>query len=575
MNAGRLFVARRVPLLLLAITSAWLLAAFLLRDGRAVGLFHDDGIYIAAGRSLAEGNGYRIPSLPGAPWQTKYPVLFPALLALVWKVWPTFPENALAFQALIALFGAGLIPLTYLVARRLLRLEEGPALAVSGLLAASPWLLGLTRWVLTELPYAAVSFAALLLCERNLARDRRSEFGPAFAAGLAVAMACLLKTQGVALAAGVLLLLLIQRRFRELGGFLAGFAPLPLLGLAWQLSHAGQDGSPLLDYYLSYRSSMLDVGDSGAPLEAATASLPAIYVPVHNLERSLSHFARIFALPEALPSILRPALAGALLAAGLTLAWRRGARLTVLYFLFFLASTLLMPWEPLRYLVPLLPLGLACAALAFEAAAGEIARRNRATQESARRRLRFARTLALGIWVAAFGIDFGREALTYRPAAVADYFQWSAPGRDWRGFEETIAWLRAHTGADDIVASPLDPFYYLHTGRRGLRYWLHNPQTYFYPEHAEPQLGSVAEIAPELRRLGVRWLIREPALQDFYVESAAADELASALVASPLTGGRLVFRSRDAGHFIYRLDWPDLALAAAASPAVAGERHSD
>jgi hypothetical protein len=185
-----------------------------------------------------------------------------------------------------------------------------------------------------------------------------------------------------------------------------------------------------------------------------------------------------------------------------------------------------MPWEPLRYLIPLLPLVLALAALAFESAALRVAGRNAPDGEIVRRRMRLARSLALGVGLVACAIGLGREALTYRPAAVPEYVQWSAPWRDWQGFAETIDWLRAHTRPEDVVASPLDPFYYLHTGRRGVRYWFHNPQTYFYPAHAAPQLGSVAEIAPELRRLGVRWLIREPALQDFYAESAAADALA-------------------------------------------------
>src|SRR5207248_9770976 len=58
-----------------------------------LGFYHDDGIYWVSAKSLAEGHGYRILSLPNQPLQTKYPPLFPALLALVWKVNPAFPAN--------------------------------------------------------------------------------------------------------------------------------------------------------------------------------------------------------------------------------------------------------------------------------------------------------------------------------------------------------------------------------------------------------------------------------------------------------------------------------------------------
>ena len=39
------------------------------------------------------GDGYRIESLPGQPYQTKYPPLYPALLAGIWKLNPQFPAN--------------------------------------------------------------------------------------------------------------------------------------------------------------------------------------------------------------------------------------------------------------------------------------------------------------------------------------------------------------------------------------------------------------------------------------------------------------------------------------------------
>jgi hypothetical protein len=59
----------------------------------AAGIYHDDAIYILTARTLAEGRGYSIDSLPTPIAQTKYPILFPALLAVVWKLMPDFPAN--------------------------------------------------------------------------------------------------------------------------------------------------------------------------------------------------------------------------------------------------------------------------------------------------------------------------------------------------------------------------------------------------------------------------------------------------------------------------------------------------
>src|SRR5512140_3524759 len=86
----RTLVAAAVVLLALvpAIRLAWLS-----RDGPHLGFYHDDGVYWVTAKSIAEGGGYRIPSLPGAPYQTKYPPVFPALLSIVWRVTPEFPLN--------------------------------------------------------------------------------------------------------------------------------------------------------------------------------------------------------------------------------------------------------------------------------------------------------------------------------------------------------------------------------------------------------------------------------------------------------------------------------------------------
>ncbi len=72
-----------------------------------LGFYHDDSIYWVSARSLAMGDGYRIQSLPGQPYQTKYPPLYPALLATIWKLDPRFPANL----PLATLFAWLLLPL--------------------------------------------------------------------------------------------------------------------------------------------------------------------------------------------------------------------------------------------------------------------------------------------------------------------------------------------------------------------------------------------------------------------------------------------------------------------------------
>ena len=81
------------------------LAYFRIVDG-VCGIFHDDGIYVATAKSIAEGTGYRLINLPSSPLQTKYPFLYPAILAIIWKINPNFPDNLTVMQIGSAAFGA-------------------------------------------------------------------------------------------------------------------------------------------------------------------------------------------------------------------------------------------------------------------------------------------------------------------------------------------------------------------------------------------------------------------------------------------------------------------------------------
>src|SRR5208337_3678818 len=63
------------------------------QDMPEFGYLHDDGVEYLTAKSLAQGNGFRIQSLPENPAQTKYPPLHPLYLSIVWRLNPSFPNN--------------------------------------------------------------------------------------------------------------------------------------------------------------------------------------------------------------------------------------------------------------------------------------------------------------------------------------------------------------------------------------------------------------------------------------------------------------------------------------------------
>src|SRR6185436_20890315 len=70
--------------------------------GLPVGVAHDDGMYVILGKALATGQGYRWLHVPGAPPATHFPPGYPAVLALLWWMVPSFPANVILFKVLNA-----------------------------------------------------------------------------------------------------------------------------------------------------------------------------------------------------------------------------------------------------------------------------------------------------------------------------------------------------------------------------------------------------------------------------------------------------------------------------------------
>src|SRR5262249_4735789 len=93
----------------LLLTAVLCVAAWIHSDSLVCGEYHDDAIYVSTAKALAEGEGYRQTFLPGAPPQTKYPPLYPALLAGVWGFWGALPPTFLFFSG-VARLGAAAAP---------------------------------------------------------------------------------------------------------------------------------------------------------------------------------------------------------------------------------------------------------------------------------------------------------------------------------------------------------------------------------------------------------------------------------------------------------------------------------
>lgn len=313
------------------------------------GIWHDDGVYVLLGRSLARGDGLRYVGIPGAPLAPKFPPLYPLLLALVWVIDPRFPENAglLGGLNILLLSAAGGIFLAFL--RRVLRVPLPLAIGVTVLTWISPNLWRVTLVPLSESLFVLTLTLALWAGARL---ERGGEGRDLLLFLLAGALVFHARTLGVAVFVGVITALFLRRRLRMALLTLLGSATVVLPWVLWSRWAARSIPPSLRDILGSY----------GGWLLGQVTRDPGGY-GTYLLTNARHLLGRVLAL--LLPGITEPTLwVGLVLVPFLLLGlWDVGRRsLTVpLSLAFGLLVILAWPFQDIRLLVPfqgLLTLGV-------------------------------------------------------------------------------------------------------------------------------------------------------------------------------------------------------------------------
>src|SRR6266481_3298108 len=214
------------------------------RDMPKFGLLLDDGTVYSAAKSLVAGEGYRIPSLPGKPFETKYPPLYPWYLGAAWKLDAQFPANLRLATLLNWLLLIPYLGLAWVFFRRC-GFNENRALLLTGLLGVNPYVILMGTSVSIEVFFTCWLFVVFLVAERKSS-------GMAFVAGLAAGCAYLSRTAGIALLVAIPLWYLWDRSWRRASAFLAGMMPFVAGWILWTASHRLQTSDPALVYHTDY-----------------------------------------------------------------------------------------------------------------------------------------------------------------------------------------------------------------------------------------------------------------------------------------------------------------------------------
>jgi len=215
-------IALLVPAMIVAITG---------RNLPALARRVDDGIYFVTAHSIATEFSYKISSLPGVPYQTKYPPAYPALLAAAWKV-PPYPNLPVAL-----LLNWLALPVYAFATIRLARIA-GLSPAWTGVVALGAVCGHETLWdsvtLMSDLWFSALILAALVL----IGRWRECEgYSGIYAAVIVTDLAYLTRTSGIVLPFAICLVLVAGRRWRPALLFALGTLPVIAAWSWWATAH--------------------------------------------------------------------------------------------------------------------------------------------------------------------------------------------------------------------------------------------------------------------------------------------------------------------------------------------------
>lgn len=493
-----------------------------------LGYFHDDGMYLLGAKTLAETGQYRIPNLPEAPAQTKYPPLFPLLLSLVWRWGPPFPEN-LPWMMLATWL---MLPLNAWLMARLLEswgCSRTRALYVSAWVVMNPYIVFFGVTLMSELMVSCL-IAGCLLAAQGAANRRRAAL-----AGLLAAAAYLTKTAALPMLAALPLWFAWKGRRREA---LAAALPCVLAFAgwnAWSALHRFPPRDVVEIYYLSY------LGDFF--YDFRWADLPVIVW--QNLATFLASAGNLLVADSIDFPVLGanlPRLIGIFAVVGaIRHARTHGMELVHWFAAGYMALTILWIYPPNeRFLIPLAPL----IAFGAQAELTHLVGQMRAAWRLGKPDLRVAVGIFSVVFVAGALWAFAMLATGQVITLPATFSRASQQAAD---YQQAYAWIRANVPPGERFMTHYDASLFLSTGHFASR-----PPTFpklAYRKDVQVLKAEMARLAHFARQRGIRYWLDGDIGPNYDPFLHAAVDLRKLTVAPPYT---LVFEAPMVR--LYRID---------------------
>lgn len=504
----------------------------------AVGTFHDDGIYLVTAKALAEGKGYKIISLPSEIPQTKFPPLFPLILATIWKINPEFPSNLLLLKAVPFAFAILWCALVYLLVWQ----ETGSPDAgrwIALFTLASPAVIYCATTTLSETMFASLCTGALLCLHRYENRAAAQRNAMLLGASVLAAAAFLTRTAALPLVPAGMLMLLIRHKYKPALAFLVLFSILVFPWIAWQHSQQASATGP--DGFYSWSSY------PGGTILASFDWHQKLVIAGKNLLFTAAAPGVLLGVAPGKFLFVAAILLNTLALCGFLYDLRHGLSVMHVFLILYLGMLLTWAYPPARFMIPVLPLVLLFAykgLLLLIPAAPD--------RYPAARIVRRVLIVALALCLTSSLLFTAMNAVRYG----AVYLPYDQGSYDWQELQSLLVWMRREVRPDAIVLSHLDPVYYLYTGHRGFRGLAADPFLLFYADSSAAPLGTASDLIRVISQRNVAYVVRTPEKKP--AEGAYLNEMLAALEQNHPQVLRPVHGDYDSAYRIYAVDSTEL-----------------
>ncbi|HEX7122358.1 MAG TPA: glycosyltransferase family 39 protein [Gemmatimonadaceae bacterium] len=431
------------------------------------GVFEDDGAYTVLAKALASGDGYRMLNLPGAPHATHFPPGYPLVLSLLWRIWPTFPDNIVVFKFANAIFLALGALGVYWFARRRLDLSAAGAVATALVGTLSILTVYLTGLVMSEPLFVALLLPAMLVAERSVESGRLRD---ALIAGALLGAVGLVRTIGVAALGATAAVLLWRRRTRSAIAVAAVAAFFLVPWQLWVSAHQHELPAVLAAKYGAYGPWMVEgYREGGIDLVTRVAAA--------NL-RQMAEFLSYAAVPvtSLWARVAAAAAVTGLLVVGLVVLGKR-APATSLFLAAYLALVVVWPFAPDRFVSAV----WAIIVLAVAAVASAVWRWR--PRSGIHRAMRLAALAVLAVLTAGHAV--------YNWRGYEGRWWDSVQRQSAEGARPIIEWIARNTSPTDVLSTEYDLMVYLYTGRRSVPATTYRPHDRVAPAAHDALVGWV------------------------------------------------------------------------------------